>query len=438
MLYLAVTCVILAALASLFFSALTYSLREFSRTRLEEALAKVNKSDWFDKTLADSNELIFTTAVGRMICNLLLLISVLHLFHGSTLAAGWQYLLAVIITALISLNCSVAFPHAISQHAGERVIATFIGFIHGWRRALTPALAVMRGVDSLVAKAANPARSQASDARLEQEIREEIVSAVEEGEAEGVVDEAEREMIRSVIEFRDTATGQIMTPRPEIVAIESTAQLPEIKLLLEESGHSRVPVYEGSIDHIIGILYARDLLKHIGMPADQFDIRNAVRQPFYVPASKPLRDLLNDFRLQKIHIAIVLDEYGGTAGLVTIEDVLEELVGEISDEHEPHEPAMLTRIDDTQAEADARIRIDELNRLMDLNLPEDGGYETLSGFLSTSMGKIPATGAVFNHQLIKFTVLDAEPQRINRVKIEVQSEAPVLPYADPPHPTSRP
>jgi CBS domain containing-hemolysin-like protein len=419
MLYLTFTCVILSSLASFFFSALNYSLREFSRTRLEEALTKRNKSSWFDRTLADSNELIFTTAVGRMICSLLLLITVLHLFHNSSLAAGWQYLLAVIITALISLNCSVAFPHAISQHAGERVIATFISFIHGWRRMLAPALALMRGVDSLVAKAANPAQSPERDAKLQQDIREEIVSAVEEGEAEGVVDEAEKEMIRSVIEFKDTTTGQIMTPRPEIVGVEAIAKLEEIKQLLEESGHSRVPVYEGSIDHVIGILYARDLLKHLGTPADQFDVRKAVRQPFYVPESKPLRDLLNDFRLQKIHIAIVLDEYGGTAGLVTIEDVLEELVGEISDEHEPLEPAMLKKINDQLAEADARIRIDELNRLMSLNLPEDAGYETLSGFLSSAMGKIPALGAVYNHPVAKFTVIDAEPQRVNRVKIEV-------------------
>jgi len=421
MFYLSIACVAVAALISLFFSALNYSLREFSRTRLEEALTRQGKIAWFDRTLEDSNELIFTTAVGRMIANLLLLISVLHVFHGSSLAAGWQYLFAVIITAMISLNCSVAFPHAIAQHAGERVITTFIGFIHGWRKALNPALTLMRGVDSLVARAANPAKSRESEAKLHQEIREEIVSAVEEGEAEGVVDVAEKEMIRSVIGFKDTTTGQIMTPRPQIVAIESTAQLPQIKTLLEESGHSRVPVYEGSIDHVIGILYARDLLKHLGTPADQFDIRNAVRQPYYVPETKPLRDLLNDFRLQKIHIAIVLDEYGGTAGLVTIEDVLEELVGEISDEHEPLEPAMLKRISDVLAEADARIHIDELNRLMSLNLPEDAGYDTLSGFLSTSMGKIPAAGAVYNHPVAKFTILDAEPQRVNRVRIEVQT-----------------
>src|SRR5439155_8846593 len=132
--------------------------------------------------------------------------------------------------------------------------------------------------------------------------------------------------IESVIEFRDRSVGEIMTPRPEIVALEITATLEEIKERLAESGHSRLPVYEGTLDHIVGILYARDLLKHLGSATNRIDIRSAVRPPLYVPTTKPLRDLLNDFRLQKIHIAIVNDEYGGTAGLVTIEDVLAELV----------------------------------------------------------------------------------------------------------------
>ena len=145
------------------------------------------------------------------------------------------------------------------------------------------------------------------------------------------------------------------------------------------------------------------------MPDLKFDIRTAMRPPIFVPETKPLRDLLKDFRLQKVHIAVVLDEYGGTAGLVTIEDILEELVGEISDEHEPTEPAMFKRLDDRAAEADARIHIDELNRLMGLSLPEDAGYETLGGFLSTSLAKIPEKGAVFEQDGAHYTVLDAQP-----------------------------
>ena len=225
-------------------------------------------------------------------------------------------------------------------------------------------------------------------------------------------------MIESVISFRDTTAGQIMSARPEVVGIDLSASLDQVKQMLEESGHSRLPVYRGTLDQIVGILYARDLLKHLGLPADKFDIKSAMRPAFYVPETKPLRDLLNDFRLQKVHLAVVLDEYGGTAGLVTIEDILEELVGEISDEHEPTEPAMIKRIDDQTWEADARVYIDELNRVVGTALPEDDGYDTLGGFVSTAMGQIPAVGATFDHETVKFTILDAEPQKVNRVRIE--------------------
>jgi len=212
-----------------------------------------------------------------------------------------------------------------------------------------------------------------------------------------------------------------MTARPEIIGLELKATLLEVKNLVEESGHSRIPVYDGTLDHIVGILYARDLLKHLGLPPERFDIRSAMRPAFYVPETKPLRDLLRDFRLQKVHLAIVLDEYGGTAGLVTIEDILEELVGEISDEHEPHEPAMLNKQSESTADADARIYIDELNRTLGLTLPDDAGYDTLGGFISTTLGRIPEAGESFDHAGVKYTITDAEPHKVNRVKIEIQA-----------------
>jgi magnesium and cobalt transporter len=192
-----------------------------------------------------------------------------------------------------------------------------------------------------------------------------------------------------------------------------------VKKILDESGHSRIPVYDGTLDTIIGILYARDLLKHLGLPPEQFNIRSAIRPAFYVPETKPLRDLLRDFRSQKVHLAVVLDEYGGTAGLVSIEDVLEELVGDISDEHEPHEPSLIKRLSNTLFEADARVRLEELNLVLGLNLPEDAGYETLGGLISNTLGRIPQAGSQFDQPGLHFTILDAEPQKVNRVRIEL-------------------
>jgi putative hemolysin len=413
-----------AAGCSLLFSTLTYALRDFSRARLADQLEKAGKGEYLQPTLDHANDLIFVTAVGRLISNVLVLIGVLRLFHTSGYSIGVQYLFSVIITLLITLFCSVAIPHAIARHAGENVIAMFVGMLHGLRTLLTPVTKLMTWTDLLVRKATAGANGSASE-DLEEEIEQDILSAIEEGTKEGVVDEEERQMIQSVIEFHDTQVGQIMTARPEIFGVEVNSTLEAVKAKLAESGHSRIPVYEGTLDHIIGILYARDLIKYLGQPLNDFDVRKLMRPPFFVPETKPLRDLLNDFRLQKVHIAIVLDEYGGTAGLVTIEDIFEELVGDISDEHEPTEPAMLVRQSENIAEADARIYISELNRILGLNLPEDAGYDTLGGFVSTTLGKIPPPGTTFEHAGAKFTILDAEPQKVNRVKIELLPQ-PVL------------
>jgi putative hemolysin len=226
-------------------------------------------------------------------------------------------------------------------------------------------------------------------------------------------------MIESVIEFRDAKAGQVMTTRPEMVGIELGATLDEVKHAIEQSGHSRLPVYDGTLDHIVGILYARDLLKHLGLPPEQFDMRSAMRPAIFVPETKPLRDLLREFRVQKVHIAVVLDEYGGTAGLVTIADILQELVGEISDEHPPHGNPMIKKVGENSFEVDAKIDLDQINRTVALNIPNDDGYETLGGFVSVMLGRIPQKGTTFEHNGVRYTVLDAEPQRVKRLRIEL-------------------
>ena len=277
---------------------------------------------------------------------------------------------------------------------------------------------LMHLTDAVVERAATRGAAGESQ-QLEHEIEQEIIAAVEEGAKEGVVDEDERAMIESVIAFHNTQVGQIMTARPEIFALDVKSTLEGVKAKIAESGHSRIPVYEGNLDHIVGVLYARDLIKYLGEPIGAFDIRTMMRQAYYVPETMPLRDLLRDFRRKKVHIAIVSDEYGGTAGLITIEDIFEELVGDISDEHEPAEPEMLVRLDDSNAEADARIYIDELNSQLGLSLPTDAGYDTLGGFVSNTLGKIPEAGTTFEHEGVKYTIIDAEPQKVNRVKLEM-------------------
>ena len=421
--YLIILCMFAAAVMSLFFSTLTYSLREFSRAKLDEQLERRGKSKYLEFTVEHSSDLVFVTAFGRLISNIMVLISVLYLAHQMGYALWLQYLLAILLTGVITLFVSVAIPHAAATHAAEPIIATFVGFLHFLWKVLTPATKLMHVTDKMMARATTSGGTAAqATEKIESDIEQEILSAVEEGEKEGVVDEQEREMIERVIRFHDTQVGQIMTPRPDIFATDVRASLDQVKEVIARSGHSRIPVYEGTLDHIVGILYARDLIKLVGEPPEKFNLRASLRPALFVPETKLLRDLLRDFTLQKVHIAIVSDEYGGTSGLITIEDIFEELVGDISDEHEPEEPAMLKRLDEHTVEADGRIAIEELNRLLGLNLPEEAGYETLGGFVSTTIGRIPETGTSFEFGGAKYTVIDAEPQRVNRVRIELAAQ----------------
>jgi CBS domain containing-hemolysin-like protein len=407
---------------SLLFSTLTYALRDLSRVRLSDQLERRGNLAWLDSTVEHQNDLVFITALFRLIFNTLTVLTILDALYRVAHVGALAFWAAALLGLLITFFSSVALPHALAESTGSAVVAMFARPLHALRAVFTPLTQMMDLIQTTVQTALGPPAATETE-----QIEQEILSVVEEGEKEGVVDQQERVMIESVIEFKDTVADEIMTPRAEVVGIEAGSTLEEVRQTIVQSGHSRIPVYKGTLDQVVGILYARDMLHHLGSPADRFDVTAVMRPAFFVPQSKLLRDLLGDFRLQKIHIAVVLDEYGGTAGVVTIEDILEQLVGDISDEHEPVEPAMFQRINEQTSEADARIRIDELNRLTGLDLPEDAGYESLGGFVTTTLGQIPQTGTTFEQVGAKFTVLDADRQKVKRVKIEqvVQQAAEV-------------
>lgn len=406
------------AVLSLLLSTLTYAFREYSRARLADALGLRKRSDLLEPLVERAGELAFLAASLRLLVNLVVLIAFLHLSRPWVESEWAWYGVALSITACVSVIFAVTVPHALALHAGESFVASFAPLLLKVHAVGRPFTKLLHAADSLVRRATLPAAGE-SAGRLEEQMEAEILSVIEEGEKEGIVAEDEKEMIESVIEFSDTSAGQVMTARPDIVALPSTSPLEQVRTVIEQSGHSRVPIYEGTLDQVIGVIYARDLIKYVGRAADDFDLRASMRKPLFIPETKPLRDLLQEFRLQKIHIAIVFDEYGGTAGLVTIEDVLEELVGDISDEHEPKEPPLFEKIDDRAALVDAKMSVYDLNRVMGLSLPEDAGYDTLGGFVSTTMGRIPRAGESLEYDRARFTVVAAEPHRVGRVRIEL-------------------
>ncbi len=428
--YLAAGVLVAAAAGAIFFATLSYALRDFSRARLAERLDRYGRGtialDWVS---ANARDLIFVTAVARMTANITMYVCVLRLTAFTGEALSVQYAMSILAAAVITLFASVAIPHAAARYAGETYIALFMPVLQVMRIGLLPITKVSHAVDALFRRASGGMESDLQV--LNEEIGEEILSVVDQGQKEGVVDPLERAMIESVIHFRETTAGQIMTARPEMVTIELPATLLDVRRIVEQSGHSRVPVYEKSLDGgIVGVLYARDLLPYVGQPVDAapFDLRSTVRPAYFVPETTALKDLLQEFRIRKVHLAIILDEYGGTAGLVSIEDILEELVGDIRDEHEPAEPAQIQRLDDHTWEADARAYVDDVNAVVGLHLPDDAGFDTVGGFVTTSLGRIPAAGTAFEQGGVRYLVLAAEPQRVTRVRIElpnVTADAPL-------------
>jgi putative hemolysin len=239
---------------------------------------------------------------------------------------------------------------------------------------------------------------------------------------EGTMDEEEQEMIENVLELSETTADEIMTPRTDIVAVDVDADLETVLKTVIGAGHSRLPVYEENIDKIVGLVYAKDLLTIVGKRAEDFRIRDKLREAYFVPETKPLRALLHEFQNQKLHIAVVLDEYGGTAGIVTLEDILEELVGEITDEYEKTPAEPIKRIDKNTIEVDARTYVDDVNDQLEAELPEDEDYDTIGGFVFSRLGYVPKAGESFEYENLSFTITSAEARRIRRIRIQKATE----------------
>ena len=269
-----------------------------------------------------------------------------------------------------------------------------------------------------------------SDEDFRAEKEEELRSIVESEGESGVLEESEREMIESVFGFHDRIVREVMIPRVDMVAIDQSASLRDLLDLIRDKGHSRLPIYRESLDHIQGIVYAKDLLQ-ILVSRPQVDLATPIAQlltsqqegnlrfthePYYIPETKKIDVLLNDLRANKIRLAIVLDEYGGTAGLVTTEDLVEEIVGEIQDEYDEEEELHHWQVPDEILIANARIDIDDLNELLSTDLPR-AGFETLGGFIYDHLGSIPAEGLVFTVNHLELDILKVEGQRIAQVKL---------------------
>lgn len=410
----------LAAL-TLYTSSLTFALRSYSRARLARRLSSERDRHWVDWYADFESELQVVAGFARLVAVMgtTLWVYAADLI-GKNAPVTFQDVVRPSVTMLlVLLTFALGIPHALAMHNAEGVLAANRHALRAMRIALYPVERLLMGIEFIVRRLLG--KGDTSEDEDAQRIEEEILDVVSEGEAQGAVGEEQKEMIESILELEDTPVSAVMTPRTEIVAMPVDATFEQARGMVVEGGHSRIPVYEQTLDHIVGVLYAKDLLK-LRLP-EGFELRRLMRPAQYVPETKPLDELLMELRAKRVHMAIVLDEYGGTAGLVTIEDILEEFVGEIDDEYDENEPPPIQPIDESTLEVDARVHIHEVNEELGVELPEDGEYDTIGGFVFSAMGKIPQKGDELTHENVRFEIVDAEPRKINRLRIHYQKPA---------------
>ncbi|MEM6334381.1 MAG: hemolysin family protein [Planctomycetota bacterium] len=417
----AVVAVVLASVVGCVMAACHLSLRTFSRSRLNDLFERRGveppTNERYDAVVPD---LQIATAAVRTAMGLTVVFGLLWITLAAMpeRSAGVRYTAALVMAALVMSVCFIAVPSSWSRYGAEATLRALWPGLLGLRALLRPGLVVLHAVDPVVRRI-----SGFDLDRDAVDIGDDVIAAVEDHESGRTIDAEQKEMLEAVFDLPNTGAGEVMTPRTEIHGIEVGSSLDEVRQRLLEVGHSRVPVYEESLDHIVGILYAKDLLKFLG-DGQEFELREVIREPMVVPESKPVSDLLREFRGQRVHIAIVLDEYGGTAGLVTVEDILEEIVGEIQDEYElTDEPEPIEQVDETTVDVDAAIDFDDLVDELEIEEPEEVDFDTLRGFVYAQLGHIPEVGEAFEYDGHRFVVTDAEKTRVNRVRVERLDEA---------------
>ena len=403
-----------------FFSVGTRVLRSFSRHDLRELCEKRGTPTLFSKVLRSHDRVALGLDMLAVLATVLFVVSRASIWHtkGLELPISWPLVAAhatVVGTLLLLLR--VVVPWTISRLFSAQVLCyawplfAFLGLL------TSPVVAVAQAIDIVLHRLLGRTPPTLDEETLEEEIR----SIVSEGHREGLLEVEAREMIEGVIELADADVAEIMTPRTDMHVIPIDLPWDDLLADVIESGHTRIPVFNNNRDDIVGILYSKDLLPKLARGTEQpyESLEEILRKPLFVPETKAVDDLLSMFQQVRTHIAIVLDEYGGVAGLVTIEDVLEEIVGEIVDEYDDVVEKPIQQKEEGVFEAVGRAHVDEINEVLHLELPEDSDFDTIGGFVFTEFGRIPTVGESFVwSDLLKITVLEATRRRIDRVRLE--------------------
>lgn len=402
-------------LLSGFFSASETALTSFKTTDLED-IEKSNKktAHLLKKWLKSPNEILTGMLLGNNIVNIL----------GSSIATALAInimgnsprslaIVTGIMTVLILIFGEIT-PKIMAKNNSKGFSKLVIAPMYYFGVIMKPIVKVLMWTSILIG------RILGVEVKTENIMftEEDLISFVNVGEAEGIIEEEEKEMIHSIVGLGETNAKEIMTPRTSMFAVEGNKTLDDIWDEMIEAGFSRIPVYEDTIDNIIGVLYTKDVLNYLKEHSTDTQIKELVREAYFVPETKSIIEILQEFKSKKVHIALVLDEYGGIGGILTIEDLLEEIVGEIRDEFDNEEEESIKEIDDNRYEVDAMLDIETINKNLNIDLPISEDYESLGGLIMSELGKIPAIGDIVDFQNVRLVVVEVEKMRVAKVEIQ--------------------
>ncbi|EGL83358.1 protein of unknown function DUF21 [Caldalkalibacillus thermarum TA2.A1] len=390
-----------------FSSANKIRLKHFADEKRKGAQKALYISEHFDKALT-------TILVGNNLVNIAAATIASSLFVAM-FGPKTGMLVSTIVMTILVLVFGEILPKSFAKEHAESFSLAVANILYLLMKLFTPISWLFAQLKRLMSKLIRPKQDVPSVTE------EEIKLLVDISEEEGVIDKTEKELVHRSLNFNNIIVGEILTPRPDMVAVEVNQPVEEIKQVFLREKFSRIPVYEGSIDNIIGILSEREFLSSL-LQHEHVDIRKLLRKPLFVVESMKISSLLPELQKNKIHMAIVIDEFGGTAGLITMEDILEEIVGEIWDEHD-EQVKVITQLDKNTYIFSADFSLDEFARMTKVELP-DTVYHTLGGWLVEEFQRVPQKGEQLYYENLLLTIEEAESRRIRKVRVEIREYAP--------------
>jgi putative hemolysin len=407
-LFIMLISLILCGVASAAETALTSISRIKLKNLVEEGDAQAAK---IEQLLAEPNRFLSTILIVNSVAVIVAsgMATVLALQFSASLG---EVISTILISLIVLIFCEIT-PKTAAVQNPLRWARVLVGPVRAAAWLLRPVVWTLSEITSFLVRLLGGQVKHPGPFVTEEELR----MLVTVGEEEGVLEEEETEMIHSIFEFADTTVREVMVPRIDMVTLDSNATVTQAVDVALQGGFSRIPVYEASagIDEIIGVLYTKDMLKQLREGHHSFPIRDLVRPAYFVPETKKLDDLLREIRQKRVHMVIVVDEYGSVAGLVTIEDLVEEIVGDIKDEYD-REENLYEKVSENEYIFDAKININEFNDIMDMHL-EDTDYETLGGFMYAQLDKIPNAGDTIEFEGLTLTVLATRGRRIIKIRV---------------------